>query len=66
MRFRDFHRCVKRIFMNEIANKIKVKQLQIQVEQDPKKKQKLNRQLRVLQLRQEIEKIKVEIMQISK
>lgn len=66
MRFRDFCRCVKRIFMNEIANKIKVKQLQIQVEKDPKKKQKLNRQLRVLQLRQEIEKIKVEIMQISK
>ncbi len=51
--------------MNELANKIRVKQLEIQIEQDPKRKGELNKQLRVLQLRQEIEKIKLQIAQIS-
>lgn len=51
--------------MNELTDKIRVKQLEIQVEQDPKRKVELNKQLRVLQLKQEIEKIKMQITQIS-
>ena len=50
--------------MNELDNKIKVKQLEIQIEQDPISKQELNKQLRVLQLRKEIETIKFKIKQI--
>ena len=51
--------------MNKLTDKIRVKQLEIQVEQDPKRKEELNKQLRVLQLRQEIEKINMKIAQIS-
>ena len=51
--------------MNELENKIRVKQLEIQVEQDPTKKQELNKQLRVLQLNKEIETIKMRIQQIG-
>ncbi len=36
--------------MNELENKIRVKQLEIQVEQDPEKKQRFNKQLSVLDL----------------
>lgn len=51
--------------MNELDNKIKVQQLKIQVEQDPQRKQELNKQLRVLQLRKEIELIKMKIAQLN-
>lgn len=51
--------------MNELDNKIRVKQLEIEVEQDPSHKQELNKQLRVLQLRKEIETIKIKINQLG-
>lgn len=51
--------------MNELDNKIRVKQLEIQVEQDPNHKQELNKQLRILQLRREIETIKMKITQLG-
>lgn len=51
--------------MNELDNKIRVKQLEIQVEEDPNHKQELNKQLRALQLRKEIETIKIKIQQLG-
>jgi hypothetical protein len=51
--------------MNELENKIRVKQLEIQVEQDPEQRQKLNKQLRLLQLKKEIEVIKKKIEQLG-
>jgi hypothetical protein len=41
-----------------IADKIRVKQLQIATEQDPEKKQLLQKQLTKLRLRLELEKLK--------
>lgn len=40
---------------SSIKDKIRLKQLQIQIEKDPTKKAELNKQLRKLQLRKEIE-----------
>jgi hypothetical protein len=51
--------------MKDIENKIKVKQLEIQIQQDPQKKIELNKQLRVLLLKQEIERIRIQISQIK-
>ena len=50
---------------NTIDNKIRMKQLQIQIENDPTEKQELNKQLRKLQLQKEIEMIKIKIEQLS-
>jgi len=50
---------------NTIDNKIRMKQLQIQIENDPTEKQELNKQLRKLQLQKEIELIKIKIEQLS-
>jgi hypothetical protein len=41
-----------------IADKIRVKQLQVSTEQDPQKKQILQKQLTKLRLRLELEKLK--------
>ena len=41
-----------------IADKIRVKQLQVSTEQDPVKKQDLQKQLTKLRLRLELEKLK--------
>jgi hypothetical protein len=41
-----------------IADKIRVKQLQVSTEQDPQKKQLLQKQLTKLRLKQELEKLK--------
>jgi hypothetical protein len=41
-----------------IADKIRVKQLQVSTEQDPQKKQLLQKQLIKLRLKQELEKLK--------
>lgn len=40
-----------------IADKIRVKQLQVSLEQDPQKKQLLQKQLTKLRLKQELEKL---------
>ena len=40
-----------------IADKIRVKQLQVSLEQDPQKKQELQKQLTKLRLRLELEKL---------
>lgn len=41
-----------------IADKIRLKQLQVSTEQDPQKKQELQKQLTKLRLRLELEKLK--------
>ncbi len=41
-----------------LENKIRVKQLQVSTEQDPTKKQELQKQLTRLRLRLELEKLK--------
>ncbi len=41
-----------------LADKIRVKQLQLSIEQDPEKKQLLQKQLTKLRLRLELEKLK--------
>jgi hypothetical protein len=51
--------------METTVNKIRIKQLEIQVEMDPAKKQELQAQLRKLQLKKEIEDIRVRIDQIG-
>lgn len=51
--------------MENSEDKIRVKQLQIQVEIDPIKKQELQKQLRKLQLQLEIEQIRKRIQQIG-
>lgn len=48
-----------------IADKIRVKQMQIQVEHDPMRKQELQKQLRKLQLQNEIEQIRKKIEQLG-
>jgi hypothetical protein len=50
----------------ELDNEITVKQTQIRVELDPKKKAKLQKQLQKLQLKKEINDIKNKIKQLSK
>jgi hypothetical protein len=51
--------------MNDLATKIRVKQLEIGAEEDPTRKKKLNYELRILSLRQEINRIKKLIEQLS-
>lgn len=51
--------------MDKIDDKIRVKQTQVSVENDPVRKQVLQRQLRKLQLQKEIEQIKKRIEQLG-
>ena len=51
--------------IQDIDNQILIKQTQLRVEKDPNKRQELNKQLRVLQLKKEIEAIKLRIAQLS-
>ena len=48
-----------------LADKIKVKQTQVSVENDPIRKQELQKQLRKLQLQSEIEQIRKRIEQLG-
>ena len=48
-----------------LEDKIKVKQTQVSVENDPVRKQVLQKQLRKLQLQKEIEQIKIRIEQLG-
>lgn len=48
-----------------LEDKIKVKQTQVSVENDPFRKQELQKQLRKLQLQKEIEQIKKRIEQLG-
>jgi hypothetical protein len=51
--------------MDDIDDKIRVKQVQIQVENNPLKKQELQIQLKKLQLEREIQNIKKKIEQLG-
>lgn len=51
--------------MDKIDDKIRVKQTQVSVENDPVRKQVLQKQLRKLQLQKEIEQIKKRIEQLG-
>ena len=51
--------------MDELDDKIRVKQTQVSVENDPVRKQELQKQLRKLQLQKEIENIKKRIEQLG-
>ena len=51
--------------MDELDDKIRVKQTQVTVENDPVRKQELQNQLRKLQLQKEIEQIKKRIEQLG-
>lgn len=51
--------------MDSLEDKIKVKQIQVSVENDPNRKQELQKQLRKLQLQKEIEQIKKRIEQLG-
>jgi hypothetical protein len=51
--------------MDELDDKIRVKQTQVSVENDPVRKQMLQQQLRKLQLQKEIEQIKKRIEQLG-
>lgn len=51
--------------MDSLEDKIKVKQIQVSVENDPNRKQELQKQLRKLQLEKEIEQIKKRIEQLG-
>ena len=51
--------------MKTTQDKIKLKQLELNVENDPLKKQNLQKQLRRLQLEKEIEEIRKRIEQLS-
>jgi hypothetical protein len=51
--------------MDKIDDKIRVKQTQVSVENDPVRKQVLQKQLRKLQLQKEIEQIKIRIEQLG-
>lgn len=48
-----------------LEDKIKVKQTQVSVENDPVRKQELQKQLRRLQLKKEIEQIRKRIEQLG-
>lgn len=48
-----------------IDDKIRLKQLEIQIEQDPSKKAELNAQLQKLQLQRELDKIKQRMKNMS-
>jgi hypothetical protein len=51
--------------METIDDKIRVKQVEIQVENDPIRKQELQKQLQKLQLKKEIENIRRRIEQLG-
>lgn len=51
--------------METLENKIRIKQIQINVEQDPQRKQELRKQLRKLQFEKEIDQIKKKIEQLG-
>lgn len=51
--------------MNEIDDKIRVKQMEVNLENDPARRQELQKQLRKLQLRKEIEQIRARIEQLG-
>ena len=51
--------------MEELDDKIRVKQIQVSVENDPNRKQELQKQLRKLQFQKEIEQIKKRIEQLG-
>ena len=51
--------------MNTTEDKIKIKQLEMNVERDPERKQELQKDLLKLQLHLEIEKIRKRIEQLS-
>lgn len=51
--------------MDELDDKIRVKQIQVSVENDPLRKQELQKQLRKLQFQKEIEQIKKRIEQLG-
>jgi hypothetical protein len=50
--------------MEELDDKIRVKQIQVSVENDPNRKQELQKQLRKLKFQKEIEQIKKRIEQL--
>lgn len=51
--------------METIEDKIRVKQIQINIENDPQQKQELQKQLQKLQFQKEIEKIRKKIEQLG-
>lgn len=51
--------------MESIDDKIRIKHIQIQVERDPIKRNDLQKQLEQLQLKKEIEQIKIKIQQLG-
>jgi hypothetical protein len=51
--------------MDELDDKIRVKQTQVSVENEPVRKQELQKQLRKLQFQKEIEQIKKRIEQLG-
>ena len=51
--------------METIDDKIRIKQVEIQVQNDPVRKQELQTQLRKLELRREIEDIRKRIQQLG-
>jgi hypothetical protein len=51
--------------METVQDKIKIKQLQLSVENDPERRQKIQKQLQKLQLQNEIEQIRKRIEQIG-
>lgn len=51
--------------METIDDKLKIKQTQVSVENDPVRKQELQKQLRKLQLQKEIERIRKTIEQLG-
>jgi hypothetical protein len=59
------HNPNKKMEIQDINNSILIKQTQIRVESDPLKKIKLNDELKVLELKKEIENIKEKIKSIS-
>lgn len=51
--------------METIEDKIRLKQIQINIENDPQQKQELQKQLQKLQFQKEIEKIRKKIEQLG-
>ena len=51
--------------METLEDKIRIKQIQINVEQDPQRKQELQKQLRKLQFEKEIDQIRKKIEQLG-
>jgi hypothetical protein len=56
---------MKTICVETIEDKIRVKQLQLSLENDPVRKQEMQKQLRKLQLQNEIEQIRKRIEQLG-